>query len=209
MTRKQKHRHMTADPDLECIQGCLYGDRACREVFFEKLFRKYEDRVYSTALRITGDPALAHDAAQETFLTVFQKLDTFQQHAKFSSWLYRIAVNCSISKTRKTSKEPPVVSEDVGVGSTDHPPRTIVDPGSVDPEKLASSKEFESKIQEVVERLSEPLRVVVVLRYSNGLSYKEISQVIGCSVGTVKSRLNRAMRALEPMILPILEKERP
>ena len=199
---------MKGDPDLETVQGCLSDDPALRDASFTQLFEKYKDKVYSTALRIVGDPSLAYDAAQETFVTVFEKVHTFHFKAKFSSWLYRIAVNISIDLLRKHSKEPLVVSEDVGEGSPDGPRWALGDPKSVDPEKIASTKEFESRVQGVIARISEPLRVVIVLRFANGLSYEEIGEVLECPVGTVKSRLSRALRALEPLLLPILGSER-
>jgi RNA polymerase sigma-70 factor (ECF subfamily) len=198
---------MKGDPDLETVRGCMSEDPAIREASFTQLFEKYEDKVYATALRITGDATLAHDAAQETFLAVFEKIGTFHFKARFSSWLYRIAVNFSIDRTRKASKEPPVVSEDPGEGSSHRPHRSGEDPQSVDPEKIACTKEFEARIQEVIARLSEPLRVVVVLRFMNGLTYEEIGEVVGCPVGTVKSRLNRGLSALEPLLEPILGQE--
>jgi len=195
---------MKGDPDFDWVRGCLSGDPALRERCFSQLFEKYKDKVYTTALRITGDASSAQDAAQETFLTVFEKLHTFHFQAKFSSWLYRIAVNYSIDRTRKASKELPRFSEDVGIGSHEAPRRSFEDPKSVDPEKVLHTKEFESQVQEILGRISEPLRVVVVLRFMSGLTYEEISSVLDCPVGTVKSRLSRAMKALEPLLIPLL-----
>ena len=198
---------MIDDPDQEHIRDCLSATKATRDRGFTALFEKYHEKVFNTAYRITGDAALASDATQETFLSVYQKISKFHQQARFSSWLYRIAVNFSIDRKRKASKEPQILSEDVGPESDSHE-WDIVDLKSVDPESLASSKEFDSRIQQVISRLSEPLRVVVVLRFMNGQSYKEIGEILGCSIGTVKSRINRAMAALEPLLSPILEEER-
>lgn len=198
---------MNDDPDLPHVRDCLSKSKETRDRGFTALFEKYKDKVFSTALRITGDSSLANDATQETFLGVYQKISNFNQQAKFSSWLYRIAVNFSIDRKRKASKEPQILSEDVGQESDSHE-WDIVDFRSVDPESLASTKEFESRVQKVITRLSEPLRVVVVLRYMNGESYKDISEILGCSIGTVKSRLNRAMASLETLLTPILDQDR-
>lgn len=196
---------MKDDPDLELVEGCLSPNPAVRDRAFTSLFEKYKDKVYGTALRITGDANLASDAAQETFLSVYVKLRDFNRTAKFSSWLYRIAVNFSIDRKRKASKEPHI-SEEVG-GNSDAHEWDIVDVRSVGPESLASSKEFDARIQRVITKLSEPLRVVIVLRFLQGLSYKEIGEVLECSIGTVKSRLNRAIRALEPLLAPLQQEE--
>ncbi len=196
---------MKDDPDRELVEDCLSPDKRVRDRAFTSLFEKYKDKVYTTAYRITGESSLAYDATQETFLSVYRKIGDFNREARFSSWLYRIAFNFSIDRKRKASKEP-LLHEEAGSPSG----RTewdIVDERAVDPESVASSKEFESRVQGVIDRISEPLRVVVVLRYVNGLSYKEIGEVLGCSIGTVKSRLNRAMAALEAPLGRLLQQE--
>ncbi len=198
---------MKDDPDLPLVEDCLSPERVTRDRAFTQLFERYKDKVFNTAFRITGDSALASDASQETFLSVYQKIGDFNRKSKFSSWLYRIAVNFSIDRKRKASKEPLLSSEDIGT-RPDGQEWDTVDQRSVDPESVASQKEFEARIQAVIGRLSEPLKVVVVLRFMNGLAYKEIGEILGCSIGTVKSRLNRAMAALEPLLTPIRLEER-
>ena len=200
---------MTGDPDLELVKGCLSREPTVREESFAALFHKYENDVYNTAFRITGDAQLAYDASQETFLCVHQKLRHFRFQARFSSWLYRIAVNYSIDRKRKASKEPTISSEGGGIGSAEVVTEAaLVDRKSTSPERVLWDKEFESKVQEVVVKLSAPLRVVVVLRFISGLSYGEIGEVLDCSVGTVKSRLSRALKALEPQLARLLEESR-
>jgi len=195
---------MKDDPDLPLVRRCLSRDPGVHGPAFEQLFRKHRSTVYNIALRITGDAGLASDACQETFLSVHQKLAAFQGQARFSSWLYRIAVNFSIDRKRKASKEPQIIAEDVGLTS-DGSEWDFVDVRSVDPESLATSKEFRARILAIVDRLSDPLRVVIVLRYFEAMSYERIGEILGCSIGTVKSRLNRAKAALESKLLPIVQ----
>jgi len=154
---------------------------------FRALFEKHKDRVYSIALRYSGDPAQAMDIAQDTFLKLMSRMDQYRAEASFEAWLYRIVVNACLDHRRSHRRFQPLMD------------------GFLDlfrPQKESAlddllKDELRQHVQEVVARLPPEQRIVVILRYTEGLPYEEIAEVLGISKGTVASRLNRAHTILE------------
>jgi RNA polymerase sigma-70 factor (ECF subfamily) len=167
---------------LDVIQACQRGD----DEAFRVLFESHKDRVYSIALRYAGDSATAMDIAQETFLKLLSSIRQFRGDSSFESWLYRMVVNSCLDHHRR-KRFLPLVDEMLDLF------RTSSD-GALQ-EMLRD--EQEERVQQVVAQLPEEQRIVVVLRYTEGLSYEDIAEVLGCRRGTVASRLNRAHKALE------------
>lgn len=167
--------------DLEVIAACKRGDRDA----FRALFETYQDRVYSIAFRYTGDRAHALDIAQDVFVKLLKNIGDFRGEAGFETWLYRLVVNRCLDDRRSARRWIAVVE-----GFFERP----VEPGTL--EDLLRS-EVEEHVQKVVATLPPEQRVIVVLRYTEGLSYSEIAEIAGCSEGTVASRLNRAHKFLE------------
>lgn len=168
--------------NCELVEGCKRGDRDA----FRLLFEAHKDKVYSIALRYSGNEVVALDIAQETFLKLFSAIKDFRGEAHFESWLYRLVVNCCIDDKRRDRRLVRVVE-----GLLDF--RWV----SSEPLDGLLRGELEKDIQMAIGRLPEDQRIVIVLRYTEGLSYEEIAQVLGCSSGTVASRLNRAHKVLE------------
>jgi RNA polymerase sigma-70 factor (ECF subfamily) len=168
---------------LDVIQACQRGD----DEAFRVLFESHKDRVYSIALRYAGDSATAMDIAQETFLKLLSSIRQFRGDSSFESWLYRMVVNSCLDHHRRKRRFLPLVDEMLDLF------RTSSD-GALQ-EMLRD--EQEERVQQVVAQLPEEQRIVVVLRYTEGLSYEDIAEVLGCRRGTVASRLNRAHKALE------------
>ncbi|HYW41585.1 MAG TPA: sigma-70 family RNA polymerase sigma factor [Bryobacteraceae bacterium] len=168
--------------DRELIDACRQGDREA----FRALFEAYKDKVYSIALRFSGDPATAMDIAQDTFLKLFSSIRDFRGDSNFETWVYRLVVNSCLDHKRKTRRLIPLVDEFL------HNLRASAD--SLAEVLLA---ELQTRVRAAVDRLAPDLRIAIVLRYTEGLSYDEIAEVLGCSPGTVASRLNRAHKALE------------
>jgi len=169
--------------DRELIEACRRGDRDA----FRLLFEAHKDRVYSIALRYSGDAASAMDIAQETFLKVLSRIQEFRGEAGIETWLYRIAVNTCLDYQRRSQRLMPFLSE-------------LIDAVSAEGESVLHRlmrAEVEDDIQRIVARLSAEQKMVIVLRYTEGLSYDEIAAILGCSAGTVASRLNRAHKILE------------
>ena len=168
--------------DHELVEACKQGDRDA----FRTLFETYKDKVYSIALRFCGDESQAMDIAQDTFLKLFSSLQSFRGDSAFSTWVYRLVVNCCLDHKRRSWRLIPIADELIAV---------LRAPG--DSLKSVLHMEMRARVRSAVETLTPDMRMVVVLRYTEGLSYEEIAEVMGCSVGTVASRLNRAHKALE------------
>src|SRR5581483_3342388 len=167
----------------EVVEACQRGDQDA----FRVLFETHKDRVYSIALRYAGDPAAAMDIAQETFLKLLSSIGQYRGDANFESWLYRLVVNRCLDHHRRRRRFLPMVEEALDLFRA---PRE-----SALHELLR--EEQEERVQQVVAQLPEEQRIVVVLRYTEGRSYEEIAELLGCRRGTVASRLNRAHKALE------------
>lgn len=181
------------DPDADLIAACRRPDSDGFEAAFEELFTKYRDRVHAIAFRISGSPSDAADIVQESFALVFRKLDSFRGGARFSTWLFRIVVNCSIDHRRREGARPATSLETADLG------REPVDE-TQSPREFAAVRELGGQVQEAISMLSPKLRVVLVLRYLEEMSYDELAATLGLSLGTVKSRLARAHLALENLV---------
>jgi RNA polymerase sigma-70 factor, ECF subfamily len=167
--------------ERELVAACQRGEREA----FRALFEIYRDRIYSIALRYAGDEAAAMDIAQDTFLKLFGSIQHFRGDAAFQTWIYRLVVNSCFDYKRRTRRLVPLAT---GFLATLR--------ASADSLADLLRSEVRASVRSAVDRLSPSLRMVVVLRYTEGLSYEEIAVVLGCSQGTVASRLNRAHKAL-------------
>lgn len=165
--------------DREVIEACQRGDSDA----FRVLFEAHKDRVYSIALRYSGDRAAAMDIAQDAFLKVLGRIQEFRGEAGFESWLYRIVLNTCVDHQRRGRRMMPFLGDLIAQGET------VL--------HRLMRVEAEGDVQRIVARLPVEQRVVVVLRYTEGLSYEQIAGILGCSPGTVASRLNRAHKVLE------------
>jgi RNA polymerase sigma-70 factor, ECF subfamily len=195
------------DPDAELVLVCQRISANSLEGDYRRLYDRYKDRVYNVCFRITGNPSDALDASQETFGILFRRLREFRFESRFSSWVYRIAVNASIDVRRRTRSRRFASLEalqETGPGdrSKYDPADRVVDMPSVS----ASRRELEHAIQQAISRLSPKLRTIIVLRYVENLSYEEVAETLSISLGTVKSRLARAHEALDRELTPVLDK---
>jgi RNA polymerase sigma-70 factor (ECF subfamily) len=168
--------------DQDLIEACRRGDYDA----FRLLFEGYKDRVYSIALRYSGDRAAAMDIAQDSFLKVLSAIRHFQGNSSFDSWLYRIVVNTCLDYKRSARRVVPFL--DGLLDAFAAPAENILN-------RLVRTEQEET-VQSVVAKLPHDQRIVVVLRYTEGLSYDQIAEIVGCSAGTVGSRLNRAHKIL-------------
>lgn len=191
------------DPDRELVTLCQAEVGQEGAEAFRALYDRYRDRVYNIAFRITGSAADALDASQETFAILFRKIGKFRFDSKFSSWIYRIAVNASIDLMRRRTTRQIARGEggDAGAMTT----LEALPARDQRPYEEAGILELEEEVQSAIDQLSPKLRTVVVLRYIEGLSYGEISEVLACSIGTIKSRLARAHHALEQSLSRVLD----
>jgi len=177
----------------ELVAACQRGERDA----FRELFETFKDKVYSIALRYSGDSAVAMDIAQDTFLKLFSSIRNFRGDSSFETWVYRMVVNSCLDHKRKHGRLVPIADELLG---------SLRSSGDSLAEMLRS--EMSARIRSAVDRLAPDLRIAIILRYTEGLSYAEIAEVLGCSAGTVASRLNRAHKALERRLAQIAGSKR-
>jgi RNA polymerase sigma-70 factor (ECF subfamily) len=160
---------------------------------FEELVKRYEKKIYNLAYRIMGNKEDASDVLQETFLQAFRKLSSFKSKAKFSTWLYRIAVNICLMRKRK-EKRTETVSLDLPIltEKEEEIKREVRDDWSTSPLATLENKEVKETLSKAIDLLPEEYRTVFLLRGLNGLSNQEVAKVLGISLSAVKSRLHRA-----------------
>jgi RNA polymerase sigma-70 factor (ECF subfamily) len=191
--------------EAELIGRCLAGDAES----FGEIVASYERRIFATVFRILGHAEDARDLAQEVFLRAWSKLDTFREGARFSTWLYTIALNLTRSelRKRKTRRDVRPVSLDALGGREDGPAPLPPDPGE-SPEEVLGRREIYDLALARIEDLDPAAREVVVLRDMQELAYEEIAEVLSVPIGTVRSRLYRAREALRAGLSPLLEARR-
>lgn len=165
---------------------------------FEHLVLLYENKVYTTAYRFMGNYADASDLAQDAFIKIYQALPGFRGDSSFGTWIFHITVNVCRDELRKRKRRP-TVSLDDNSGEYNNSTYDICsnDPG---PEEMLDRSETQAMIQSCLNTLSDDYREIIVLREIQELTYEEIAEVLGCSLGTVKSRLSRARQALKEKI---------
>ena len=165
------------------IEACKQGDRDA----FRRLFERHKDRVYSVALYFFGgDEALAADVTQQVFLKLFTRIKQFQGESEFTTWLYRLTTNACVDEARRRRRWLPF-----GDATGMKEPRV-----KKTQEQTLASREVADSVKRAVATLRPKLRVVLLLKYFEELSYEEIAAVVGCSKGTVASRLNRGHKIL-------------
>lgn len=189
------------DPDLALVERCCDPDSDAFEAAFEALYRRYRDRVYSLAYRVTGNATDAMDVVQEAFSLLFRKISEFRGEALFSTWLFRIVVNCAIDSRRQQRSGILGRTGSLEAGNIREPSER--DAGG--PPEVAESHELGDHLHRSILRLSPKLRVILVLRYLEQQSYEQLAATLEMSMGTVKSRLARAHLALQKVLKGTLE----
>ena len=151
-----------------------------------ELYQAYRGPIWTLIVYMVGDPLQTQDVLQNVFMKAFRGLKSFRFQSRFFTWIYRIALNECRNHRRK--RDIPHVPLEAILGSRDEIDKTTVS---------EESEAYKTILREAVKRLPEKMREVILLKYREDLSYEEISGIIGCAPGTVASRLNRALAALE------------
>jgi len=167
--------------------------RAGEDAAFDALVRRYRNELFHFLVRFAGGRAAAEDVFQETFLQVYQSIDTFDTRRRFKPWLFTIAANKARDHLRRRARRPAApLSAPIG----DEEGQTFVDLMEGDlplPDVTAEASELGERVREAVEQLPDHLREILLLSYFQKLSYAEIAEVLGIPLGTVKSRLHTAV----------------
>jgi len=197
---------MPGDADRHLISRILGGGDDGKAAFRD-LYDRYQKQVYSLCYRLMGDAHRAADAAQESFLAVLRGLESFEFHSSFRTWLFQVTRNAALQQIRKATSrtslsldEPAERGQEAGEA---HEAADLTSGALVD---RAIEGEFAEDLQQALGRLKRPHAEILSLRYFSDLTYEELGEVLKCSIGTVKSRLNRAHRAFKPFLLDVLRK---
>lgn len=174
--------------DLQLIQKSINGSLEA----FDTLVRRYQDRLVHSLEHALNSREDALDAAQQAFVSAWQKLGAFRQDAAFYSWLYRIAMNAAISRRRK--QRIATTSLDRHVEESGMPP--VDNNEDADPQRQLTSAEHVRLVQEALSQLAEEFRQPLVLKEIDGLPYEEIATILDIPIGTVRSRIFRARREM-------------
>ncbi|MDP3082243.1 MAG: RNA polymerase sigma factor RpoE [Rubrivivax sp.] len=192
-----------ADNDALLVARVQRGDTKA----FEMLVVKYQRRIERLIGRMVRDVDRVPDIAQETFIRAYRALPKFRGESAFYTWLYRIAVNTA-KKTLVEMKRDPLVFEGARNAGDDGDETSRAESELTDretPEGLLATKEIAAAVNAAIGALSEDLRQAVTLREIEGLSYEEISEVMNCPIGTVRSRIFRAREAIAARLRPLLD----
>lgn len=181
--------------DLDLVERARAGDTDA----FRELVDRHSRTMFKTAYRLTGNEADADDLVQEAFLRAYRKLDRFDGRSQFSTWLYRITVNCGMDLMRKKSRRNARAAMDEGV---------VLDSVATDdprPDRLALSGEIGRAVESVLRTLSPMERAAFVLRHFEGRSIAEIGGLLGARSGATKHAIFRAVKKLRAALGPLVE----
>lgn len=182
------------DREQKLIKKCMNGNLDA----FDELIEKHEKTAYNLALKMLKNPEDAMDVSQEAFIKVFRSIKTFNFESAFSTWLYRIVTNTCLDFLRKRSTN--VYSIDNPIQTDDGEIERDIPDDSDTPEELLEKKLIKELVNNSIEKLDENHKVVIILRDIQGFSYEEISKILDCSIGTVKSRISRARNNLKEIV---------
>jgi RNA polymerase sigma-70 factor (ECF subfamily) len=189
--------HEVARDDSQLVEEALGGN----QLSFQLLIERYQDRIFTLARHYTKSAVEIEDIVQDTFLKVYRRLETFQRQSSFSTWLYRIAVNTALDFLKRAGRSPVRAVEDPELSAA--PVRALAGSGVgvASPDASLRHEEIARITQEILAELPEIFRTVLVLREFEDLSYQEMADVLGISIGTVESRLFRARARFKDAML--------
>ena len=179
--------------EQEFVERLKAGDPTA----YEELIENYAEMVYRVAFRILQDPHDAEDAMQEAFLTVYRRIGSFRGDSKFSTWLYRITSNAALDMIRARQRKQ---GQDIAWDDTEEEGAPLPDTVTPLPEEVLMRQETIALLEEALQHLSPKLRTAVILYELEGLSMKEVADVLGISESAAKVRVHRARLLLQEYV---------
>jgi RNA polymerase sigma-70 factor (ECF subfamily) len=190
-TRREQLRELSDEELMEQLQAGVVEA-------LDILVDRYSERLSNYLYGFVGDEQKVSDLLQETFIRVFRNRHSYERIAKFSTWLYTIAGNLARTEYRKSKGDP---TTSIYRTSRDNEEYEMQLPdGQRHPDRLADQPIYREEVQKALEQLDEPFREAVILRDKQQLSYKEIAEITGAPIGTVKSRIHRGRERLQELL---------
>jgi RNA polymerase sigma factor (sigma-70 family) len=171
---------------------------------YDQLVRRYQERIYATIYHMTANHEDANDLAQEAFIKAYQALKSFKGDSSFFTWVYRIAVNKTINFLKQRKNKAHLSLNDLDLNA-EHDPDLIALISERTPRREVNLTELQHKLNEAMRKLSDVHRLVVALHDVQGLSHEEISKIMDCNTGTVRSRLFYARQQLQAYLSDYLK----
>jgi len=190
----------TPADDQVLVRRAQRGDSAA----FDTLVRRYQERIYSTIYHMTSNHEDANDLAQEAFIKAHQALKSFKGDSSFFTWLYRIAVNKTINFLKQRKNRTHMSLDDLDFNA-EHDPDLVSLISERTPRREVNLAELQERLNAAMQKLSEDHRLVVTLHDVQGLPHDEISRIMDCNVGTVRSRLFYARQQLQAYLSDYLK----
>jgi RNA polymerase sigma-70 factor, ECF subfamily len=193
------HTRNSGQLDEDLVLRVQQGDKSA----YDLLVIKYQHKIIQLVNRYVKDSSEAQDVAQEAFIKAYRALGNFRGDSAFYTWLYRIAINTAknylVSRSRRSSDYQVDIQDAEAV---ENAPQLQ---GMETPERLLLNQEIIDTIKTAIEKLPEEMRIAIMLREFEGMSYEEIAVAMDCPVGTVRSRIFRAREAIDNKLTPLLE----
>ena len=182
--------------EADLISRCKKGDQEA----LKEIFDQYHQRVYRIAYGVVRHREEALDIVQEVFIKLFRSIQNFEGKSKFYTYLYRMAMNTAIDHTRKMGKNLSLsLDEDRGFQPSERDEKR--------PDRALLDKELEERVNQAMGKLPGDQRAALILREVEGLSYQEMAEAMGCSIGTVMSRLHYGRKRIQALLKDYLSQE--
>ena len=200
----QQTRSVKREEEQLLVDRCRQGDRES----FAQLMRLHEKQIFNFTYRMLGDEEEAEDLTQDIFVAAFKGIRKFRGEAKFSTWLYRIALNQTRNRIKYLSRRDFFAKQNRRAQHKEESPwenPEFLPDNAPTPEQWTLTKSMAAQVQECLNQIPPQARQILVLRDVQGFSYEELSEMLSLNPGTVKSRLHRARSALQQRLADKLE----
>ena len=187
---------MTTENEKILIEKSKQGDVEA----FEQLITSYQKKIVNLSYRMLGNMSVAEDAAQDIFIRVFRSISGFNEQSTFSTWIYRIATNVCLDMLRKKKRQNEKNTISIHRGEENDEYELQIEDNQPSPYERAQKNAAMQALEKALNQLGDEQKMVIILRDINGLSYEEIAEITNCTLGTVKSRINRSRLTLRKLL---------